>query len=787
MASRKGPASNERIASPNSLRSNQGQEALNSMITQYNNKIKELESQNSFLNERLREKEVQIVLLKNSQPVPTALGRKKLDLPRRSRLDLVSHSSGSSSSSSSSAVLNLDTKTATDSKKRGEDSFCSDIFEGKLSSEGELKKKFQDLATVFGQKLVQLADLQTKKAAQESEINQNKDLTKSILKFFRHLEVMCRDHERSNLEIPVWLYSIPEKASSSTKYHIANTWKLLHYALHLSCDDSEKPSALTQQDADKWYANCQSTEPTARREDLENASINLYKLICTDLRVIQERDSEGLSLSIIPGEISPDESSNESSLSTKIPATELWQVRTIFQGLVEKVEDLRNTARLKGSGGSGADDFDDMNDMYLPPRDALETYDLGKLLKLMNSVIQDLSLKVTSLNEEKRLCQRCQQDIDLGISPSSAAWIKPHGNGPSSELHSRETAAQPSIPRPLQLLSSNSGGTIPKVAGRPHEGVFRGISGPLPPRQLTVLQNSSHHQRSELSSSLLRSKPNSVDSVFRRPGSSGGVTPPARRFALNIGPNQSFSDDDEDYEIRGPPDTPPEVRAMEGMQINRTDRNLSALHGQVAHLRQRSGDSGVDISQPHFDIGLRTRPESQDRFATPYSQVQQCTGDNSKTRQDMLLPSSVEWSTVQLKQGGMASPTLEAMGRFSSSMHLAEKSIKNRQCTVCKIPFPDKSPADIYEHIQSHLVQRSPESSLAGGGMADAVVDGLVTMTAGSTGLSQVLLERDCPVCHINFPEYVPLKAIESHINLHFDENAGSFEVVDENFRSTTN
>ena len=446
----------------------------------------------------------------------------------------------------------------------------------------------------------------------------------------------------------------------------------------------------------------------------------------------------------------------------------------------------------------------------------------------MNSDFLSIHLITFFLNTEEIHQSRAKvghPSEPSGFYPLGAPYVTP---GPSYGLQSRQSLGQaahnirqpiPVMPassrqslgqaahnirQPIPVMPASIASAIPKISVRPSMNNSYGVSRMMQPQQVTRIQNANaltrsksdsssevlHRRKSELQNDHPSSRPSSLDSVFS-PNDKEARTEPQRspvqdHASQNLG--QSMSDSDEEYEVRGPPDTPPEVRALEGLHVS-SSNSLDSPEMQKRHLYQVADGGSLGASEDLETLGPDSYAFTYGRIPdVPYSQVQQCTGDNTSTRQDMLLPSSVDWTTHQLKAGGMQSPTLEGMNRFSSSMHMARQSIADRKCAVCKIDFPEsESQAAIFDHIQVHYQRKSPLTSLED---LEADFEADTLRGAASDKQSertsdnhQEAQEMRCPICQVVFPAYVPLQARNEHINLHLDASISGFEVVKDDYK----
>ncbi|XP_054752005.2 uncharacterized protein LOC129257659 [Lytechinus pictus] len=771
------------------------QEALNSMISQLHSKVKlneAVESQNrkriSHLQEEnaLLKRENSALKDKNSSLEKEMGHLKKADGRERDQVNLGLNTKAMSGYPGGSHYLGtIEKPTALSSpdvtghpkgssaptRIKEQSKFCEEIFENKLSSCLEVKNLLQDLAAYIGKSLAQHGEAQTRESNLKLEVRNWHDISKYLLQFFALLQgiVISLGNDDDSVA-PAWLnMALGSETDRSVRQQVYQIWRLMHWNIHHLLNNSGKPPAKSQSKIDKWFVK--EMDKCMGNDDVASAVDNLLKSVSKNLGIVEEQVVEGLSMSISmeTEEVSSGVSSSDSSISSAIPAEDLWTFRSLFQKLVEKIDHLC----FNIGESQNLDDVDEMErDMYLPQREALENYDLGNLLRLMSSTIQSLSQEVVSVNAERGLCQRCGHDN--GIEPNGDR-INDHtllsqrrqgqlptgfnSAGPSG-LKSRESTSQTAkmpLPPSFTLMS---GGAMPKmpVAVRPPQGTFHGIRGPLPPKQLTVLQNSNPHARSKSDTFLspqqkkvtdqsLLSKPSSLDSVFKRQSIPLGIStsPPSEIFSRRFAEHSSDSDDD--YPVRGPPDTPPEVRSFEHLLIGKDSiANSSESSGKIDKLGAFSKYAMQSASQPRDNVALYDRK-------LPLSQVQQCTGDNSGTTQDMLLPSSVQWSSVQFKDGGMASPTLGAMSQLNTAQQRSQH-----------MNYFSAIPQDSSLNTYSEDLER----------------DGLETLTNFSNPSSKE--GRVCPVCNMLFPDYVPMQAVQSHINLHFDESPGSFEVVAENY-----
>ena len=313
---------------------------------------------------------------------------------------LVTHSSNSPSP----IELNLGAEAALD-LKNVRSTLHSELLENKLIHDHDLKLRMGDLVSTFIQKLAEVADCQVRVDDIDRKISQLEatlNYTESFFSILNHIFVPL--YGRTSGSIPSWLSFLLEKSEANTS-EMGRVWRLLQWNLHHS-SNKKLQTSITQQRVDEWYAMKQEeTENVV--QDSRKTWAKLYAEMCRDLNILKEPASAGSS---------PAASSSGSSLSSKIPAEELWKFKTIIQSLVDKYEELfQEVTILRSEAGQDGNDMHDIeNDLYLPQKEALETYDLGRLIQTMNSVIEKLSLELAAASAEKKLCQRCRQSLDQG-------------------------------------------------------------------------------------------------------------------------------------------------------------------------------------------------------------------------------------------------------------------------------------------------------------------------------------------------------------------------------------
>lgn len=289
--------------------------------------------------------------------------------------------------------------------------FCAEIFEGKLSNDSDVKKLFQDLASTTGEKLAQLGEVQSREADLKLQVGGCQVIFRHLLQFFVLLQgIVINSGTDDGTTVPAWLdVALENESNRSIRQQVCKMWRLLQWNIHHTLNNSRKRSAKSQVKIDEWFD--QHMDMLNVPDDMESAVANLLKSMSRDFGVVEEQVVEGLSMSISmePDEVSSGISSSDSSLSSAIPAEDLWKFKSLLQSLVEKIDSVYQ--RLGKSGD--LDGLDDMErDMYLPQREALENYDLGNLLRLMSHVIQTLSQEAISINAERGQFQRSGQDIN---------------------------------------------------------------------------------------------------------------------------------------------------------------------------------------------------------------------------------------------------------------------------------------------------------------------------------------------------------------------------------------
>lgn len=409
------------------------QEALHSMISQLNTKLKSNETENRKQMSSMQEnnaslrkendslKEIISSLRKEMEQLKIIHGKERRDQgdyalnakamsaypggkprfgnselsPGSSSPDMTAHSGGGS----------------VPGRIREHGPFCAEIFEGRLSHDSDVNKLIQDLASAIGEKLAQLGEVQSRESDLKLLIENCQVIFRHLLQFFVLLQGIVRNSGTDDgTTVPAWLYvALENESNRSIRQQVCKMWRLLQWNIHHTLNNSRKRSAKSQVKIDEWFD--QHMDMLNVPDDMESAVANLLKSMSRDFGVVEEQVVEGLSMSISmePDEVSSGISSSDSSLSSAIPAEDLWKFKSLLQSLVEKIDSVYQ--RLGKSGD--LDGLDDMErDMYLPQREALENYDLGNLLRVMSHVIQTLSQEAISINAERGQFQRSGQDIN---------------------------------------------------------------------------------------------------------------------------------------------------------------------------------------------------------------------------------------------------------------------------------------------------------------------------------------------------------------------------------------
>ncbi|XP_071493169.1 uncharacterized protein [Diadema antillarum] len=822
-----------------------GQEALHSMITQFKAQIKGLKTQNKHLsdtNKRLSDT-VKQLQLEQSQGNPSG---KATGLENGSGESYGTELEAKSPGASSQSEVSLGCQSEPGSN--GGDVCAVDVSAGIHVSGADIQfgeeagQLFREVVHIHQQLLKEKDSLERRRRGQEVYIKQSKAAVKHALEFLHLLEELTshvQGHsEGTATELPIGIRTILGEGDSGVLVSVVRrVWRVLLWSLYNVSEDKKILPSVSEDDIDVWY-NVHKQDLQRNVENPDKELMELHTRMCSDFDIIKS-ESDGLARSILmPQEDSLDQPEDEPAENSELAVTELLRFKIMLESMAKAV----GTYHASGEARRRKESLERQeSELYLPQKESLETYDLGNMLMTTNSVIESLSNKVTVLESERRLCKNCRRHLEDGPSmagPGDANYpmfkkssllasrflsgspVSPP-QALSSGLRSGESTSNvsPGAPggksafQPVhQTVATRNGQLLPP---RPVPGMFHGIRGPLPPRQLTILQNSNLPARSksysgpegalsrkkELVNQEANVKSSSWESVF--PPATGlaktnGVVPrKVSQEDWHIESNLSHSDSDEDYEVRGPPDTPPEVRAMDFQRrrsnMNEVPERVRLRGGGVRRPSNFDDTEETWLHHAHHPYSNAVSREAvhHDPYVPHYvhSQVQQCTGDNVNSQQDMLLPSSVEWSTIQLKDGGIPSPTLENM-RGSSAMRFAEQSIRDRRCAICYCQFKGTSSrADIIAHIRKHMHRDSPDGSDTEDGHHGDVQASAATGSGGSGAASskEGMLLKQCPVCDIKFPAYVPLQARQSHINLHFEGNGGgveSFEIIGEMYGS---